>query len=69
LALSAPKQVSLTNEKQEKFLKDPVKIDITPAKGGQSAIEQIAYQVPLAQNIWIEMPGSGPQSLPGMFSL
>jgi ATP-dependent RNA helicase DeaD len=36
---------------QEKFLKDPVKIDITPAKGGQSTIEQIAYQVPLAQKM------------------
>ena len=32
---------------QEKFLKDPVKVDITVATGGgESTIEQIAYQVP-----------------------
>lgn len=31
---------------QQKFLKDPVKISITPAAGEASTIEQIAYQVP-----------------------
>ncbi len=31
---------------QQKFLKDPVTIAITPATGTQSTIEQIAYQVP-----------------------
>ena len=36
---------------QEKFLKDPVKVDITPGMGGQSTIEQIAYQVPQDQKI------------------
>jgi ATP-dependent RNA helicase DeaD len=36
---------------QKKFLKDPVKVDITAAMGGQSTIEQIAYQVPQAQKM------------------
>ncbi|GCE14972.1 DEAD/DEAH box helicase [Tengunoibacter tsumagoiensis] len=31
---------------QEKFLKDPVKVEITPATGAESTIEQITYQVP-----------------------
>lgn len=30
---------------QEKFLKEPVNVEITPATGGQSTIEQITYQV------------------------
>jgi ATP-dependent RNA helicase DeaD len=36
---------------QEKFLKNPVKADITPATGAQSTIEQIAYQVPQGQKM------------------
>ncbi|MGH2482261.1 MAG: DEAD/DEAH box helicase, partial [Ktedonobacteraceae bacterium] len=36
---------------QEKFLKNPVKITITPSAGEQSSIEQIAYQVPHDQKI------------------
>jgi ATP-dependent RNA helicase DeaD len=36
---------------QEKFLKDPVKVDITVAMGGESTIEQIAYQVPHSQKM------------------
>ncbi|HLZ61271.1 MAG TPA: DEAD/DEAH box helicase [Ktedonosporobacter sp.] len=36
---------------QEKFLKDPVMVTITPAMGAQSTIEQIAYQVPQDQKI------------------
>jgi ATP-dependent RNA helicase DeaD len=36
---------------QKKFLKNPVKVDITPAKGVQSTIEQIAYQVPQEQKM------------------
>ncbi|GCE30782.1 hypothetical protein KDA_62660 [Dictyobacter alpinus] len=36
---------------QEKFLKDPVKVSITLADGGQSTIEQIAYQVPQEQKM------------------
>jgi ATP-dependent RNA helicase DeaD len=36
---------------QKKFLKNPVKVDITPAKGAPSTIEQIAYQVPQEQKI------------------
>lgn len=36
---------------RQKFLKDPVKIEITLAPGTQSTIEQIAYQVPPAQKI------------------
>ncbi len=36
---------------QQKFLKDPVKVDITPATGAQSTIEQIAYQVPQEQKM------------------
>ncbi len=36
---------------QEKFLKDPVKVDITLAMGERSTIEQIAYQVPQAQKM------------------
>jgi ATP-dependent RNA helicase DeaD len=31
---------------EEKFLKDPLKVVITPASGSQSTIEQVAYQVP-----------------------
>ncbi len=36
---------------QQKFLKDPVNVDITPATGAESTIEQIAYQVPQAQKM------------------
>jgi ATP-dependent RNA helicase DeaD len=36
---------------QQKFLKDPVKVDMTPAMGAQSSIEQIAYQVPQEQKM------------------
>jgi superfamily II DNA/RNA helicase len=36
---------------QEKFLKNPVQADITPATGAQSTIEQIAYQVPHGQKM------------------
>lgn len=36
---------------QEKFLKNPVTVAITPATGAQSTIEQIAYQVPHDQKM------------------
>jgi ATP-dependent RNA helicase DeaD len=36
---------------EQKFLKDPVKVTITAATGGQSTIEQIAYQVPQDQKM------------------
>src|SRR5437660_10552219 len=36
---------------QQKFLKDPVKVEITPAMDIQSTIEQIAYQVPQEQKM------------------
>ncbi|GHO64483.1 DEAD-box ATP-dependent RNA helicase CshA [Ktedonobacter sp. SOSP1-52] len=36
---------------QEKFLKDPVKVTITPEAGTQSTIEQIAYQVPRGKKV------------------
>ncbi|MFL5656477.1 MAG: DEAD/DEAH box helicase [Ktedonobacteraceae bacterium] len=36
---------------QAKFLKNPVKVDITAATGTQSTIEQIAYQVPQEQKM------------------
>src|SRR2546421_9699516 len=36
---------------QQKFLKNPVKVDITPAMDVQSATEQIAYQVPHDQKM------------------
>lgn len=36
---------------QEKFLKNPVKVDISLVTGEESTIEQIAYQVPQAQKI------------------
>jgi ATP-dependent RNA helicase DeaD len=36
---------------EQKFLKDPVKVVITPAIGGESTIEQIAYQVPQNQKM------------------
>src|SRR5207249_3037801 len=36
---------------EEKFLKDPVKVNIVPATGTPSAIEQIAYQVSPDQKI------------------
>jgi ATP-dependent RNA helicase DeaD len=36
---------------QQRFLKDPVKVEITLASGAQSTIEQIAYQVPQEQKI------------------
>jgi ATP-dependent RNA helicase DeaD len=36
---------------EEKFLKNPVKVDLTPAIGTQSSIEQIAYQVPQEKKI------------------
>jgi len=35
----------------EKFLKDPLRVVITPADSGPSTIEQIAYQVPQGQKI------------------
>ena len=36
---------------EEKFLKDPVKVTITPEAGAQSTIEQIAYQVPRGKKV------------------
>jgi ATP-dependent RNA helicase DeaD len=36
---------------EKKFLKNPIKVDIAPAKGAQSTIEQIAYQVPQEQKM------------------
>jgi ATP-dependent RNA helicase DeaD len=36
---------------QQKFLKDPVRVTITTAMGGESTIEQIVYQVPHEQKI------------------
>lgn len=36
---------------QEKFLKDPVKVTITPEAGAQSTIEQVAYQVPRGKKV------------------
>src|SRR5258706_9948630 len=36
---------------QQKFLKNPVNVDISAAMGEQSTIEQIAYQVPQAQKM------------------
>src|SRR5213595_35672 len=36
---------------QQKFLNNPIKVDMTPATGAQSTIEQIAYQVPQEQKI------------------
>ncbi|MDQ6659668.1 MAG: DEAD/DEAH box helicase [Chloroflexota bacterium] len=36
---------------QKKFLNNPVKVDILPATGPQSSIEQIAYQVPQEQKM------------------
>jgi ATP-dependent RNA helicase DeaD len=36
---------------QKKFLKDPVMVDITPAMGAESTIEQIAYQIPNDQKM------------------
>ena len=36
---------------QQKFLKDPVTVAISTATGGESTIEQIAYQVPQAQKM------------------
>jgi ATP-dependent RNA helicase DeaD len=36
---------------QKKFLKDPIKVDITPATGRLSNIEQIAYKVPQDQKM------------------
>src|ERR1051326_7279933 len=36
---------------EEKFLKNPVKVDLTPAAGSQSTIEQVAYQVPQEKKI------------------
>jgi ATP-dependent RNA helicase DeaD len=36
---------------EKKFLKNPLKITITPASGTQNTIEQIAYQVPQAQKM------------------
>ncbi|HEX3640340.1 MAG TPA: DEAD/DEAH box helicase [Ktedonobacteraceae bacterium] len=36
---------------QKKFLRNPVKVDILPATGAQSTIEQIAYQVPQKQKM------------------
>ncbi|HEV2583428.1 MAG TPA: DEAD/DEAH box helicase, partial [Ktedonobacteraceae bacterium] len=36
---------------QQKFLKNPVKVAISTAQGGESTIEQIAYQVPQDQKI------------------
>ena len=36
---------------QEKFLTNPIRIDVTPATDAQSTIEQIAYQVPQDQKM------------------
>lgn len=36
---------------QQKFLKDPVKVEITAANSGPSTIEQVAYQVPQDQKM------------------
>jgi ATP-dependent RNA helicase DeaD len=36
---------------EKKFLKNPVKVDLTPASDAQSSIEQIAYQVPQDQKM------------------
>lgn len=36
---------------QQKFLKEPVNVAITPEVGGQSTIEQIAYQIPQEQKM------------------
>jgi len=36
---------------QQKFLKDPVTVAISTATGGESTLEQIAYQVPQAQKM------------------
>lgn len=36
---------------EQKFLKDPVKVNITAAMSGQSTIEQIAYQIPQDQKM------------------
>jgi ATP-dependent RNA helicase DeaD len=36
---------------EEKFLSDPLHVTITSAEGGESTIEQIAYQVPQGQKI------------------
>ena len=36
---------------EKKFLKKPIKVNIAPAQGAQSTIEQIAYQVPQAQKM------------------
>lgn len=36
---------------QQKFLKNPVKVDLSPEAGSQSTIEQIAYQVPQEKKI------------------
>lgn len=36
---------------QKKFLKNPVKVAITPTMGAESTIEQIAYQVPQEQKM------------------
>lgn len=36
---------------QQKFLKDPVRVDITASAGAQSTIEQIAYRVPQDQKM------------------
>src|SRR5437016_2417641 len=36
---------------QQNFLHNPIKVDMTPATGTQSSIEQIAYQVPQEQKI------------------
>jgi ATP-dependent RNA helicase DeaD len=36
---------------EKKFLKDPLRVDVTPTPGTQSTIEQIAYQVPQTQKM------------------
>jgi ATP-dependent RNA helicase DeaD len=36
---------------EQKFLKNPVKVAITPGRGMQSTVEQIAYRVPQEQKI------------------
>ncbi len=36
---------------QQKFLKNPVKVDLTPEAGSQSSIKQVAYQVPQEKKI------------------
>lgn len=51
MALFSATMPEWVEQLQQKFLKEPIKIDITAAMGAQSTIEQIAYQVPHNQKI------------------